>query len=388
MNGPGNCIKTVLAWTFLFHTVTTGCKVADQVGANDSHNWPFRTEREIFSLPVCHQNNIYFGAGDGNFYCINKTSAALQWKSEGYIRVDSDPIAANGNVFFASVEDRVYALSARDGARKWATEIPGVGYSNPKMRGTALLISAARQLVEMNPENGKIEHRYRLEGQAGDFAWNPGGVAVVVNRNISANDYQGNGEISFFKHGTDSALWTAPLGGSCLGRVFCDTSRCYVGARDGVFSAFNTLDGRAAWRIDCSQLFSQRGGAVWADNWILPTPNTDSVLFTVNHQDIQSASLLICASKTDGKIRWKVEHPMQIGGAFALVRNTVIAVTQDRKLITVDVATGDARVLDLLPTKERGEFVGIKRDGDFLFIVGADACVWRLALAEVMGSGR
>jgi outer membrane protein assembly factor BamB len=347
--------------------------------------WPFRAEGEIFSLPFCDGSNLYFGACDGNFYCVNKASAALEWKRDGFVRIDSGPVERSGLVYFASIDDQLHAFSARDGSTKWSTSIKGVGYQNPKVHGDAILITGDNQLVELNRENGQILRHYDFKGEGGELSWNSVGVAVVANQNASSDNYRGEGSLSFFKFGIDSARWTTKLGGSCRGQVGCDEDRCYLGARDGNFSAFDASRGTVAWRINCSELFGRRRGMVWADQHVVTSTSNGSVIFTACHQVIGEPSLIVCAAKGDGRVLWKVEHPTQVCGSFELVDKTVIAVTQDRKIVTVDIDTGQSRVADLLPKMDRGEFAGVKRDGDFLFVAGADARVWRLGLEEMIG---
>ena len=371
-------LRTLASIVFLY--MMTSC---DRDSIPTTTSWPFRTEGEIFSLPFCGKASIYFGACDGNFYCVDKKSAVLRWKRTGFHRIDSDPIIVDQKVYFAAIDNRVHALSTHDGSTVWETRIPGVGSSNPKLRENVLLISADNQLVELSLEKGNVLHRYRVKGEVDDFSWNSSGIAVVINRDISSNDYRGKGSVVFFKHGANFALWQTELGGSCLGRIICDEKSCYLGARDGVFYAIDASNGNVIWQVDCSKLFAKKSGVVWADDYVMSVE--DKVVFTASHQNIGSPSVLVCAAKIDGRILWKVEHPTQICGSFEIVSDKIIAIAEDRKILSVDTDTGDFQALDLLPKKDRGEFVGIRRDGDYLFVVGADAHVWRLPLSNVMG---
>ncbi len=385
MNQRCLCNVNILAGAVVL-CMATSC--ADKFGEVDKHGfqgWPFRTQGEIFSLPFCAEENIYFGTCEGSFYCVDKELGSVKWKRSGFERIDSAPVVAGGNVYFASVDNRVLAFSARDGSPKWVARIQGVGYSNPKVCGGALWISADNQLVALNPETGEILHRCGFKGEGGDFSWNSTGLAVVSNRKVSSHGDRGEGTLSFFPHGDDTPLWTADLGGSCLGRISCDEGHCYVGARNGVFHAYNTRDGSTAWQIDCSQLFrSRKSSPVWADDHVAVSPDHQYVIFTAGHQQLDFPALVVCAGKNDGKILWKVEYPIGICGVFDIVGNTVVAVTQDRQLLAVDVDSGTLRVSDVLPRMDRAEFAGVKCDGDFLFVAGADAHVYRLSHGDVL----
>jgi outer membrane protein assembly factor BamB len=69
--------------------------------------WRFRTDGEIISAPLMHENKLYFGSFDCHFYCIDikgrevwrfKTSSSVKWKvppaSEWFefeVKIDEEP---------------------------------------------------------------------------------------------------------------------------------------------------------------------------------------------------------------------------------------------------------------------------------------------------------
>ena len=72
-----------------------------------------------------------------------------------------------------------------------------------------------------------------------------------------------------------------------------------------------------------------------------------------------------------------------------------MAMAEDRKLLLVNIADGKSVSASPLPEilgegflsgQSRGEFAGVALDQGELFIVGADAHVWRLPLDSVKGA--
>ena len=130
--------------------------------------WPFRTNREIFSLPCFDESCMYFGDCDGVFYCLDKKTGAVRWRKEGLERVDSSPTLYDRTVFFAAIDDTLYALKSESGKARWKVQLPGVGYRNPKLLNRMLYIPGEGQLLALDPSTGKVLRRYAFSGEGRD----------------------------------------------------------------------------------------------------------------------------------------------------------------------------------------------------------------------------
>ena len=167
-----------------------------------------------------------------------------------------------------------------------------------------------------------------------------------------------------------------------MGRIKCDEEFCYLGSRDGIFYAINLADGNIAWKIDCSNLFNEREGTIWADDDVLLLE--DKVIFTVSHRNIGYPAVIVCAGKPDGTIIWKAEHPSQFCGSITYSEEMILSVTEDRMILKINMKSGKSSTFDILPEMNRGEFAGIRLDEKHLYIAGADTHVWRIALHQIL----
>ncbi|MCK4499780.1 PQQ-binding-like beta-propeller repeat protein [Candidatus Babeliales bacterium] len=346
--------------------------------------WPMKTDGPIFSLPCVTEDSLYFGSCDGCLYRVDKHTGNIIWKITGFERIDSNPIIRKGVVYFMANNSRMYAVSCETGDILWKKWIRGSGYNNPKFFNGNIFLIGYNQLAILSPEDGKIVQSCKIEDDGGAFCTSGNKIAIVVNKGRDYIDSMGKGAVVCYDYDRNVTTWSRKLGGSCFGPLVCDETNCYLGVRNGFFYAIEMQKGSIAWKIDCRGLVDHNpsSGFVLPGDYIIDMGQ--KIIFSVSCQDVESPAALVCATKSDGKILWTVEHPVQISGAFVLEGNRVIAVTEDCKLLSVNVDTGKSQVFSLLPNNDFGEFAGIIQDEEYLFIVGADAHVWRLNVSDVI----
>jgi outer membrane protein assembly factor BamB len=89
---------------------------------------PFHVGSAVFSSPVLYDSRLYFGADDGNLYCVDEDMAVCpDWTprkpmTRGSIR--STPSVARGVVYITSEDNHLYAFRASTGAKVWASSLP------------------------------------------------------------------------------------------------------------------------------------------------------------------------------------------------------------------------------------------------------------------------
>ena len=370
--------------------------------------WPFQTNGEIFSRPCFDKSSMYFGACDGVFYCLDKTTGAVRWKKDGLERVDSAPALHEGTVFFAAIDNTLYALNCTSGEVKWTAAFPGIGYQSPVLVNNILYIAAEGQLLAFDPSNGSVLRRYAFSGEGRGFSWNSKSLVVATVTDTESNKYTGNGSVVCFDYNAAKPRWTTALGGASLERTLaCDENNCYLGARDGFFYAIRTTDGKIVWRVDCRGFFSgedskdkttkeatgRENYPVWADGHVIDLGTC--VVFSAFHQLINGPSVLVSVDKNTAQVLWVVRHPMEIEGQILAAEGTLVAMAEDRQMLVVRIADGKSVSLSPLrnvfeegqmDSRSRGEFAGVFLDEGDLFVLGADKHVWRLPFASVKGT--
>jgi len=127
-------------------------------------------------------------------------------------------------------------------------------------------------------------------------------------------------------------------------------------------------------------------GYVSANEHVVVTDKT--VVFSASHYVINTPSVLAMAGRKTGSLIWAVQHPQAIRGCFLAADGLLVAMAEDRRMLLVRIADGKSVSFSPLPDKNRGEFAGVVLDQGQLFIVGADAHVWRLPFDSVKVSAR
>lgn len=103
--------------------------------------WTFQTRDMIRATPVTDENNIYFGAGDNKFYCLNKLSGQKVWdytigerceNSNGKALAGSygSPTLDGGKIYFGTVCGNVVCLDAKKGSKLWQYSPGAASYNS------------------------------------------------------------------------------------------------------------------------------------------------------------------------------------------------------------------------------------------------------------------
>ena len=348
----------------------------------------FTTKNKIFSTPCFDDTSMYFGACDGNFYCLDKVNGKLKWKVEELLRVDSSPALYDGKVFFSSFakeQNWFHAVEAKTGKMVWQKQIDRVGNMDPLIHDGKVLIAANNQLLSLDPATGSQIVAYPLcDGDADSAIVVTQGskIVVLVTTDYEANDYKGLGTLVCFDAGVFTPKWTLPLAGGSFGNFCCDEDRCYFGTRDGSFSAVDLASGKLAWEFDCADVFVDREH-VWPSGVI---DNGDSVVVTCMHQMLNDPGAMICVDKLSGVKRWSLVNSHSFSSTNGVTTDSIVTVALDYRLMRIDRASGNVLFVGTLPksdTRSNGEFNAVALDGGFAFIVDAEKHVWRFDLSKL-----
>jgi outer membrane protein assembly factor BamB len=164
------------------------------VADNGTWLWGFKTGGRIYSSPVPHGDDVYFGSDDGSLYKVDVDSGILIWEFESGDRIRSAPaLWTQGNqirIAFASYDGHLYCVDGVTGQAIWKSPIAKYTRSSPA-------IASAGNRIYMADESGKA---LCFDTVTGKELWNvaldgylsrcplvtPDGVAFVTDQGHAA----------------------------------------------------------------------------------------------------------------------------------------------------------------------------------------------------------
>ncbi len=159
--------------------------------ANGVEQWRFETGNKIWSMPVVHEDVVYFGSLDHNIYAVAlKDTGSLRagdemWRFETDGAVAATPLVMNGRVYIGSFDRRFYSLDAFSGQEAWPEpfEAENWFWSRAVSDGTTIYVASLDgNLYALDSTNGA--ERWRFEAQSPIIsapALVPSGVAVATD---------------------------------------------------------------------------------------------------------------------------------------------------------------------------------------------------------------
>lgn len=131
--------------------------------------WGSKRDKEIFSTPVLHTGRLYFGAYDGNIYCLEAATGKRLWVSFEADWIAGSPVINTGGTklyvptVFGGQKNRggVVVLDTLSGKVVWRTR-----FTSP-LRSTPLLVEE-KQRVFVGDEGGTVSS---LESGTGQVLW-------------------------------------------------------------------------------------------------------------------------------------------------------------------------------------------------------------------------
>jgi len=158
------------AISFLSNSRHTGVFNETPVVSAPEIKYYFKTGGAVRSTPAVYQNKIYFGSGDGYFYCLDENSGNLLWKLKSAGTITSSPAISNNKIYFASKDGFLYCINPDNGKPIWKFnlgkdlfyrwEFDYYMASPTIFSGVVYIGSGDGNLYAVNSETGKLLWKY------------------------------------------------------------------------------------------------------------------------------------------------------------------------------------------------------------------------------------
>lgn len=346
-------------------------------------NWSFRAGGAINDRAFVYGGNVYFGANDGVFYCLDKKTGALKWKYEvenkesRAFRHFSAPYAADGLVAVGASDKNFYVFDASSGELKlkkaaddWIRAAPifkdnkfffatmngsfyGVQLKKGKVKELfKLSLSHHPILADLSMKDDKVVvndsdlfvHCVNAKGQ---IVWErsliesfeKGGNRILSDQIAGGAYYQSKptaaddkvffGTPSRFIYAVDAQsgeeIWKFEIGASISGAPTYYEGKIYVGQQGGEddFYCIDATTGELVWKQSVDWVW---GSATCSDGMVY-IPGIDGYAWALD--------------ANTGAMIWKKPFSRSVCSEPAVEGNTVIFGSWDDYLRAFDKKTGE-----------------------------------------------
>jgi outer membrane protein assembly factor BamB len=210
--------------------------------------WRFPTKNGIASGAQESDGKLYFGASDGQFYCLDIMSGRLNWSFPTRVENLAQPLVADKVVYFLSGNDTLYALDANTGKQKWvyvrtsSSDLSIRGGSRPVLVADTLYVGFADgYLVALHARDGTIawERQINTNNRFKDVDSTP----VIDGNNIYVSGFD-NALYSLTRQ-TGQTQWR--LDGGSSFPVTVDGATIYYSTSEGKIRAVKKETGTITW---------------------------------------------------------------------------------------------------------------------------------------------
>ncbi|HUS58638.1 MAG TPA: PQQ-binding-like beta-propeller repeat protein, partial [Planctomycetota bacterium] len=136
------------------------------IADNGTRIWSFKTGGRVYSSPIPHGDEVYFGSDDGTLYKVDVDSGILIWEFKTLDRIRSSPAIDGKNVYFASWDGFIYAVNITSGMPAWKTPIAQFTRSSPAVHDGRVYIGDENGAVHcINASNGQPLWKAEIGGR-------------------------------------------------------------------------------------------------------------------------------------------------------------------------------------------------------------------------------
>lgn len=130
-----------------------------------SLNWKYTTGGSIVATPTVHNQAVYVGSGDGNFYAIGGGSLVWKFKTGGPILSSAGLAPGGGTIYFASTDNSTYSLNTLGGLNwKYTTGAAITSSVTVDYSGIIYFGSNDKLVYSLSPAAGSVIWRYHTKG--------------------------------------------------------------------------------------------------------------------------------------------------------------------------------------------------------------------------------
>jgi outer membrane protein assembly factor BamB len=286
--------------------------------------WSFKTESWIISSPVMGFGRVYIGSSDGKVYSINLTDGSKVWEFDTGDDIEASPLLLDGAIYVGNLSGEFFSLDAHTGQVRWKYKCDNSIYGsanwvrNPKDQKPLILVgSYDNRIYCMDAATGKLNWSYETDNYI-NGAPATDGVHVV---------FGGCDELLHILSVLDGTKIGEVWAGSYIpGSVSLVENRAYLGHYDNKLVCIDTEEKKIVWEYEDKD----HPDAFFSS----PAVGKDRVL--IGSRD----GYLHCVNRKNGEKIWAFQSRDDIDSSPVISGNKVVFGSMDGRLYVVNLKDG------------------------------------------------
>jgi len=219
----------------LFHTIDA---------ANGTKKWTFKTEGEITSGANFAGDNVLFGSGDENLYCLSKDGKKVwEFKVEGG-PVNGSPVVIGERTFVAGCDSVLHVLDTTKGKELGAVELEGQVAATAAVVGEQLYVGTMTgQFQAVDWKNAKVLWTFEAERRPQAYY----ASAAVTDKLVIAGSR--DKRVYALERGTGKEKWSFLTEGRVDSSPVVAGSQVYAASLDGHLYVLDLTNGKELKKI-------------------------------------------------------------------------------------------------------------------------------------------
>jgi outer membrane protein assembly factor BamB len=305
----------------------------------DFNKWSFDAGAAIRATVLAANGNLYFGTAKGDFFAINKKTAAVKWKFNTGSPIHSSAALQNGRIFFSDNKQAVYSVSEKTGKLLWTFRMGkkinypwgfDYFYSSPVLSGNKLYIGGDDgYLYALDQKTGKMIWSFKAKGlvRSTPFLYHHSLFFGDTEARIYSVDETNGKEQWQFKIFADT-LRNEDFGfdrRAIIASPVVSRGRVVVGTREGVIYCVDAEKGTFQWKMSHAPSWIMNAVAI-KDSFVI-TGTSDG-------RFVQAVNLFT------GKEIWKHRVALPVWTSPLINNDKVYTGGYDGQLLCLDLKTG------------------------------------------------
>lgn len=277
---------------------------------------------------------LYFGSDSGIVYALNQSDGQVAWQHRiGFgtskkKEIFSTPVLFDGKIFFGAYDGNIYCLEATTGKRLWVSFESDWVHGSPAVSASLRIVyvpvifetpNKRGGILALHPDTGKVLWRSWMESVVRS-------APLVVDKTGGVYIGSENGALSMFDTKTGKLIWSFQAGGAIKDMpVYDSQSQSIIFASfDGGVYCLRARDGQLVWKFKNGGLANYSAPCIW-------------------ERKIYFASLdkhLYCLDGATGEKLWDIAARARIFSSPRVYNDQLYFGANDARLYVLDPVTG------------------------------------------------